>query len=222
MAADQLRDKTYVDDGIVGGSQEDVDRMTGKMVYRELDGTIPLMLRAGGMETKYMIKSGEQNPDLAEQLGGVVLGVPYQVDRDLINYKLKMEMPRESTVNAGSEVVTHVRIAAIRRGEEVQTRRKILSMVMSEYDPLGLISPMLVGSKILLRNLYGNKQKLRWDQGIGEQDTLSWTTWMTALLFEGEAVFPRSTRPPGASKSPGLAGFADASLLAICVSIYIV
>jgi hypothetical protein len=109
-----------------------------------------------------------------------------------------------------------------KKGEEKLTRRKVLSMIMSEYDPLGLISPALVGSKILLRGLYGKNKSLGWDSPLEPADTREWLDQILSLLSEGSAVFPRSTRPQGVSKGPGMAGFADASRTAMCVAIYLV
>ena len=43
----------------------------------------------------------------------------------------------------------------------------VLSLVMTQYDPLGLVSPLLVHAKILLRRLYGQAE-LDWD------DPLQW------------------------------------------------
>ena len=47
------------------------------------------------------------------------------------------------------------------------TKRMILSIVNSCYDPLGLIGCILVQPKIELRNLYGTA--LDWDDSIPDQ-----------------------------------------------------
>ena len=53
VAAAQLKDYTYVDDGVAGGSQEDVDRMRGSRVDGKYTGTIAQILQKGGMSVKF-------------------------------------------------------------------------------------------------------------------------------------------------------------------------
>ena len=95
-------------------------------------------------------------------------------------------------------------------------------MVMGLYDPLGMVSPALVHGKLLLRQLYGPQGARGWDADLPEPERQKWAKWFTALLVPAEAVFPRSTKPPDAVGLPRLAGFGDASMLAICAVLYVV
>ena len=47
-------------------------------------------------------------------------------------------------------VLTKEDIMSMKSGEMKLTERMVLSLVMVQYDPLGLISPLLVEAKILL------------------------------------------------------------------------
>ena len=49
------------------------------------------------------------------------------------------------------------------------TRRGILSATSSIYDPLGMVSPIVLPAKKLLQDLC--KQKLGWDEEIGEEES---------------------------------------------------
>ena len=59
--------KGYSDDGVAGGTKQDVERLMGehydsekdKFVY---DGTIPQIVRRGGFRIKFMMSSGETRP----------------------------------------------------------------------------------------------------------------------------------------------------------------
>ena len=51
---------------------------------------------------------------------------------------------------------------------------------------------------------------------------MRWSAWFRTLLEPVEAVFPRSTKPKGAVGAPRLVGFGDASMLALCVCVYVV
>ena len=58
-------------------------------------------------------------------------------------------------------------ITQIRQQRRILTKRMVLSLVMGQYDPLGLICPVMVRAKILLRRLYGMQMKdLGWDDPL--------------------------------------------------------
>jgi hypothetical protein len=211
-----------VDDGVAGGDQEDVDRMMGTRTEEGWTGTIPRMLAAGGMHVKYIVASGDASEWAREALGGAVLGVPYDVAADMIPYGLKVEMPLQSVPEAPGMPVDTARIADLQAGREVMTRRKLLSMVMSEFDPLGLIGPVMVHSKIFLRELYQTDQMTGWDGAISPTAREQWISWITAMQSMAAVSFPRSTKPAGSLGRPGVAGFADASLSAFCATVYMV
>ena len=59
------------------------------------------------------------------------------------------------------------------------TRRGLLSVVSSVYDPLGFISPFLLSAKIILQDLC--QRKLKWDNGI-PRDCLHQTQWWLESL----------------------------------------
>ena len=89
MAAQQLQDFCYVDDSILGGSQEDAERMRGSRVDGAYTGTIPKILAYGAMQVKFMAISGSSDPWEAEQLAGKTLGVMYHLQRDEIMFQIK-------------------------------------------------------------------------------------------------------------------------------------
>ncbi|XP_046567703.1 uncharacterized protein LOC124276091 [Haliotis rubra] len=59
------------------------------------------------------------------------------------------------------------------------TRRGILSIVSSVYDPLGYASPYVLVAKILLQQLC--KENLGWDQEISYRDQKTWQQWIDGL-----------------------------------------
>lgn len=221
-ASDQIRDKVYVDDGMAGGTPEDVKRMMGKKVGGQWTGTIPRILGLGGMHVKYMITSGTSDPEDLAALGGSALGVPYDVRLDVIPYKFRLEMPVKSETAAEGSPITEVRLKSLKEGRETLTQRNILSCIMGEYDPLGIISPALVRSKLMLRDLYGKEAKRGWDDALSREETQEWVERFSRQMVDGAAVFPRSVRPKEARGGPDLVGFADSSLQALCVAIYAV
>ncbi|XP_068759671.1 uncharacterized protein [Montipora capricornis] len=59
------------------------------------------------------------------------------------------------------------------------TRRGILSVVSSVYDPLGFVAPFILPAKILLQDLC--KKKLDCDEKIPEEDFSCWKSWLKEL-----------------------------------------
>ena len=91
------------------------------------------------------------------------------------------------------------------------TRRGILSVVASLYDPLGLIAPATLQAKSLLQNLC--KDKLGLDDAISEKDASIWRRWMVELPSLSNLKVTRCYKPTGFGKliSTELHTFCDAS-----------
>ena len=91
------------------------------------------------------------------------------------------------------------------------TKRGILSVTSSIYDPIGLASPFILKAKIILQNLC--KQKLDWDEPIPESDARKWQEWIEELPKLEQIRIPRSHRPKDFGKivSCQLHTFSDAS-----------
>ncbi|XP_044182749.1 uncharacterized protein LOC114952001 [Acropora millepora] len=59
------------------------------------------------------------------------------------------------------------------------TRRGILSIVSSVYDPLGFVAPFVLQAKILLQDLC--RKNFGWDDQIPEKELMRWTSWLEEL-----------------------------------------
>ena len=55
------------------------------------------------------------------------------------------------------------------------TRRWILSIVSSLYDPLEFVAPIILEPKLMLQRLC--KQGLGWDSTISQDDLKLWENW---------------------------------------------
>ncbi|XP_046552249.1 uncharacterized protein LOC124261926 [Haliotis rubra] len=96
--------------------------------------------------------------------------------------------------------------------EKPFTRRGILSMVSSLYDPLGLVSPVLLPAKRILQDLCKDKD-LGWDDNIGMEFTGRWTNWLQEVDMLKGLTVRRCLKPPdfGDVLSQQLHIFSDAS-----------
>ena len=226
QAAQQLETKTYVDDAILGGDAEEVDRMRGERTGQQYSGTVAKILSLGAMTVKFMAVSGSDDLHEIEQLGGKCLGVDYDLAKDEIQMGLDpcfyARRPKSSSevrevMSMGSRDVSR-----LQAGEFPFTRRQALSMVMGLYDPLGLIGPALVAGKLLLRRLYYPRKVLGWDQDLPREEKQRWASWFRTLLDSTKAKFTRSVQPERATGRPRAVGFSDSAALGMCVAVYVV
>jgi hypothetical protein len=95
--------------------------------------------------------------------------------------------------------------------ERPATRRGILSIVSSIYDPLGFVSPFIFSAKILLQDLC--RSKLGWDDPVPEDALRRWKNWLAMLPKLEEFVIDRCLKPAsfGDVVSSQIHHFADAS-----------
>ncbi|KAK0134727.1 hypothetical protein N1851_029616 [Merluccius polli] len=95
--------------------------------------------------------------------------------------------------------------------EKPHTRRGILSMVSSVYDPLGILALRTLPAKQLLQQLY--RQGLGWDEPIPTDQSKQWINWIQDLPKLFDFNVPRCIKPNnfGEPQSIQLHHFADAS-----------
>lgn len=96
------------------------------------------------------------------------------------------------------------------------TKRKILSQLMRVYDPLGLLTPIVVKGRIMFQALW--RSNVGWDEQFSQSETNTWLTWFTELTSTGTIHIPRCYDKSDILERE-LHVFADASELAYaCVA----
>ena len=93
------------------------------------------------------------------------------------------------------------------------TRRGLLSLAMSIFDPLGIVAPFLLPLKLLIQRL--TKMGLAWDAEIPEPDKTVCNKLINTLLNLNNIVIPRCfipTQNVEVIKGAQLHVFADASV----------
>ena len=65
------------------------------------------------------------------------------------------------------------------------TKRRVLAFMMSQYDPLGLLAPLLLIGKLMLRNLYGKSFTKGWDDPLDSQEAKQWLRYITNIVSIG-------------------------------------
>ena len=92
--------------------------------------------------------------------------------------------------------------------EQPLTKRGVLSMLSSVYDPLGLASPFVLRARRIIQNLC--RTKIGWDEPIPEMEREQWDQWVSGLQDMDKICVPRCLQPfPNVHKE--LQHFVDAS-----------
>ena len=106
--------------------------------------------------------------------------------------------------------------------DKCHTRRGILSVASSLYDPLGLVAPVTLIPKLALQNAC--RQKLQWDEKMSSTDIDKWTQWLDCLPALSQVSIDRCFQPKGVDDSSAkveLHMFCDASEQAYGAAVYI-
>ena len=98
------------------------------------------------------------------------------------------------------------------------TKRGILSMLSSVYDPLGIASPFVLGARKVMQELC--RTKLGWDDQVPPVYQQQWRRWTQGLHEMAKIRVPRCLQPAGAIERQ-LHHFADASETAYGVVSYL-
>ena len=130
-----------------------------------------------------------------------VLGVTWDTSKDILEFDLRR---------------------MLKNSNEKVTKRSILSILASLFDPQGIISPIAVTAKVLFQDLC--VQKLGWDEPLPEEKLSIWKKWVHGLEEVGTISIPRCVYDEGREEiiSCQLHGFGDASLKAYSAVIYMV
>ncbi|XP_043862627.1 uncharacterized protein LOC122756602 [Drosophila santomea] len=135
-----------------------------------------------------------------KELGGPekVLGMYWEPSNDVFKYTFRFARLKRDVLN----------------GESIPTKREALQVLMSSFDPLGLLSCYTIGLKMQLQKVW--RAGIDWDEELPDALFTSWQQWKTVLLQATEMEFPRfySTLLPIADQID-LHTFVDASEYAI-------
>ncbi|XP_054085566.1 uncharacterized protein LOC128921580 [Zeugodacus cucurbitae] len=122
-----------------------------------------------------------------------VLGMYWQPSNDVFIYTLKFH-------NADPDVIS---------GHRRPTKRELLSIVMSVFDPLGFLSKFMVNAKLLVRETW--RYDLRWDESLPEPIYQEWDKWRRQLKNVLNFRVPRHYFAYGLPPELQLHIFVDAS-----------
>ena len=124
--------------------------------------------------------------DMGNEIGKV-LGMGWEPEEDIIQFPL---------TSLDEETET--------------TKRRCLSLTCSIFDPVGLLTPVTVTAKIVLRKIWASKPLIDWDHALPDELQAEWNKFRQSLLYVKGLKFHRSIRPENGT-SPVLVMFSDGS-----------
>ena len=185
----------YVDD-FTGGA-EDVEKSI------ELYRLLIQVLEVGGFPVHKFVTNNTELQTIINSDSGTepkievkVLGSPWNTESDTISIALGVEIESGGTL----------------------TKRVIASVLMRIFDPLGLVTPIVMPIKLMLQKAW--VLNLDWDTSLSDEIADCWQAWCESLKKTSEFRIPRCyiTETPVNCK---LIGFCDASTKAFAAVVYL-
>ncbi|XP_073835298.1 uncharacterized protein isoform X2 [Musca autumnalis] len=101
---------------------------------------------------------------------------------------------------------------------KIPTKRQMLSLNMSIYDPFGFVCEFMVASKILMQKVW--KSGIEWDEELPSDLYSNWKLWLGELNMLEEFRIPRCYLKDFSNRKVDLHIFADASEEAMATVAY--
>jgi hypothetical protein len=200
-----VKSNFYVDDFCVSVEKEDE--------ARELSHGVKDLLAKGGFRlTKWVSNNREVLSSLPkEEWAKPVKNL--RIDEDIL--------PRDRTLGVLWCMESDTFRFEINLKDREPTRRGILSITSSVYDPLGMVCAAIMPAKLLLQDLC--RLKLKWDEKIPENYQKRWIQWLAGLPKLEDVSVSRCLKPSDFGNPVGiqLHHFSDASNIGYGVITYL-
>ena len=99
------------------------------------NGLIAQIMEIGGFKSKVSMQDGETRPEVIVLQGGAILGIPWDIELDMIQMKMRFNLHPERghlRTQLGLSLADMDKVDCARL-----TRRMILSQIHGIYDPTG-------------------------------------------------------------------------------------
>ena len=163
--AQKLKRNVYVDNGIIGITSPE----EGKAMYdevKQLFDTVHMNMREFMSNSNQLMEMIPAN-DKAKGPSSKILGIPW----DTLTDEIGVVPPKETSSG------------------RIDTKRSVLQIIASVFDPMGLIAPIMLPCKLFIQTLWQNDQK--WDEPLTEDQIQKWLILKQELMKLGQVKIPR-------------------------------
>ena len=217
----QLTVMRYVDDGLFGGTREQILRMKGATTWSaegkpSYDGFLTQILAIGSFKVKHIVLSKDQDPKVENAVTGV-LGMDWDPAQDTFICAIKVNLSKK--LGAGRKLPDLTQEDVEKVQSVVFTRRLALQVASQIWDPLGLLVPYTIKLKICMKELVDHEKA--WDEPLVEALQTKWRKLVTDMINTKPITFPRSLTVETAVGRPELVAFFDGSDQAFGAVLYL-
>ncbi|XP_070067253.1 uncharacterized protein [Drosophila virilis] len=103
--------------------------------------------------------------------------------------------------------------------KERPTKRRVLSVIMSISDPLGLLGFFNIRAKIILQNIW--RSNIGWDDDLTNEDEADWQHWLDLLSNLNAVRIPRCMKWVSRAQAVQMHTFVDASMNAYAAVVFL-
>ncbi|KAL0810972.1 hypothetical protein ABMA28_010266 [Loxostege sticticalis] len=194
----------YMDDYIQSFEDEETAIETSRQV-RDIHRRAHFELRKWASNTNQVLLALEEKEETTELSIGPktekILGMVWETSSDSLRYNLDLSRLPDD-------------ILQIQR----PTKRQALQIVMSLFDPLGLVSPVTIKAKQILQEIW--RRSTKWDDLLDEDLAEQWVKWTQHLEALREVKIPRCYPGYSNGNRRELHIFVDASEAAYAAAVY--
>ncbi|XP_051172885.1 uncharacterized protein LOC127289150 [Leptopilina boulardi] len=201
----------YMDDFVDSEDtvEETVKKVSEVMYVHEMGGFEMRNIMTNSAEVREKLNPAylaplNKNLSLNEESNARVLGVNWTPSTDNLFFSVKFPKLEKTLLT----------------GETPPTKRQLLKILMSLFDPLGLLSPLTIRAKILLQDIW--KEGTQWDEEVPAGIAKLWSEWLDDLRSSEKLRIPRHYMN-GMEKTSELQlhVFCDASVQAFAAAAYL-
>ena len=177
---------------------------------------LPTGFGSYGFRIKEIFIGGKDYHQKSEHAKQLLFGHLYDLNNDTIELRFSVNFSsKKRSQKTGPNLTSESDLTNL-----VMTKRKVMSLVSSQYDPLGLVSIFLAKYKIFLARLF-KSGKYDWDTNLCPDDNKVAINLVKEMInaAENSPTFERSTKPENYTMEK-LIVFVDASTVALQVVVY--
>lgn len=178
QAVKSIKENNYMDDWIKSFKEiEEAKEQISQVI--EINKAANWEMHAWGSNEPSVLKMispnnlQEKSINLMTNTEERVLGLHWLTDSDELIFKF-----------SETKIKSELRSGTIR-----PTKREVLSIIMRIYDPLGLIAPFVIHSKILMQDIHASR--IAWDEKILDKEFTRWKNWIYELREIEKCKIPR-------------------------------